>query len=653
MTDNVAPTPIPLSTPVARIVESDARRLRIVAGPGTGKSYALKRRVSRLLEKGQPAERILAVTFTRTAAADLVSDLHALNAPDCEQIKVCTLHAFCFSLLNRQGVLPHSGRVLRPLMVFTKSGSLQFEGAAMLSDLIKQGNFGHKRACTKRIRAFEAAWARRPSESPGWADNPIDQSFHRELISWLEFHRSILIGELVPLTLDFLRHNPTCDALRAFDHVLVDEYQDLNLAEQALVEYLSGLGDSVIVGDPNQSIYGFKYAHPEGISLYHEVHRNVTDETLAECRRCPTLVVELANSLIKENRYVDRHLLLQPRSANRRGKVHIVQWCNQEKEAQGIASFVTHLVRKEGVPKRDILILCPYRQMGYRIRDLIRDMGISVHSFYHEEALEEKAAQRSLALLTLLHDRKDRVALRWWLGSESSTDHLARSYARLRSYCEENDDAPFDALERIDQGDVTVAYVGSLVKRYRNLRDQLAQLSELPVGQLVADLFPEDEPTLSVLGELARQGAAEARDVGDIFRYVSEKIRHPEAPAGEFARVMSLHKSKGLTSRVVVVSGCAEGLIPFQSPASDVQSKREQLEEQRRLFYVAITRTTERLILSSFMEIPYGEARRSGIQVKSAGRMGRTIATRFLRELGSSAPRAVEGAVWQARGYTG
>jgi hypothetical protein len=185
-------------TGTARIIAAtNENPLRVMAGPGTGKSFAMKRRVARLLETGQDPLRVLAVTFTRNAAASMVSDLHALGIADCDKVRVGTLHAFCFGLLSQQDVFQYLGRVPRPIVTFAKAGVLQFEGGAMLDDLVSAGAFGPKRDCTKRIRAFEAAWARLQSEAPGWPHDPVDRQFQSALISWLRFHRAILIGELV------------------------------------------------------------------------------------------------------------------------------------------------------------------------------------------------------------------------------------------------------------------------------------------------------------------------------------------------------------------------------------------------------------------------------------------------------------------------
>src|SRR5258705_3809353 len=200
--------------------------LRVMAGPGTGKSFAMKRRVARLLEDGQEARRVLAVTFTRNAAASLVEDLAALQIPNCENVRAGTLHSFCFSLLSKQDVFDFLGRKSRPIITFSKSAVLQFEAKPLLDDLVLGGSFGPKRECTKRIRAFEAAWARQQSETPGWPTDPLDKQFQQALLTWLKFHDAILIGELVPEALRFLRNNP--DAPERNDHVIVDEFQDLN-----------------------------------------------------------------------------------------------------------------------------------------------------------------------------------------------------------------------------------------------------------------------------------------------------------------------------------------------------------------------------------------------------------------------------------------
>src|SRR5438128_4159042 len=191
------------------IARSGSTRIRVMAGPGTGKTFAMKRRIARLLEADNvPPNRILAVTFTRTAAADLKRELHALNIPVCQNIRAGTLHWFCFHLLRKNEVFEFLERVPRGLISFDKSKIYRFEIEPLIQDISTRGNFGTRREITRRIRAFEADWARLQHQQPGWPLDPTDQAFHLHLTSWLRFHRGMLIGELVPTALHYLRNNP-------------------------------------------------------------------------------------------------------------------------------------------------------------------------------------------------------------------------------------------------------------------------------------------------------------------------------------------------------------------------------------------------------------------------------------------------------------
>jgi len=155
-------------------------------------------------------------------------------------------------VLSLQNVLAVTGRVARPLN--------RFEMEPLLYDLPVR--FGNKREREKRIRAYEAAWARLQHEQPGFAQAPADAAFQHLLVAWLRFHEGMLIGEIIPELYRYLRNNPAASERSLYDHVLVDEYQDLNKAEQAVVDLLSTNAALCVVGDDDQSLYSFKHAHP-------------------------------------------------------------------------------------------------------------------------------------------------------------------------------------------------------------------------------------------------------------------------------------------------------------------------------------------------------------------------------------------------------
>jgi superfamily I DNA/RNA helicase len=607
----------------------------------------MKRRVARLLEEGSNPERLLVVTFTRVAAAGLVKELGELGIEGCGDINAGTLHSFCFRTLNRQEVFEFSGRVPRPLVTFLTSGVLQFEGAPLLQDIYMEG----KRKDTKRIRAFEAAWARLQSDEPGWPQDASDRAFHDALLQWLIFHRSMLIGELVPEVLKYLRGNPACAELSAFDHTIVDEYQDLNRADQVLLDLLTS-ENGVIIGDENQSIYRFRYAHPEGINEFGATHDPTHDEDLDECRRCPTRVVALANSLITNNHLHATAPLLRPKPGNPEGEVHIVQWQSMEEEATGIARYVKELIDNRGYVAGDVLILSPRRILAYQVRDTLKALTVAAHSFYHEEALEEDAAQEAFAYLTLLADPEDRVSLRFLLGFGSST-WFSGQYAKLRAFCNETGLSPMDALDKLVAGELSLPGTAKLRVRCQQIASRLEALQALQGENLVNALFPDGSQDTKLLRDSVMLIIEDDMDASAMLDRLRNLITQPELPEDEnLVRIMSLQKSKGLTSKVVIVLGCIEGLVPFIDPDETPAEQLEILREQRRLFYVAMTRPTDILVLSSFVSIEKHLAFKIGARARlRIGGQARTVASRFFSELGPTTPPAKVGTVWETSSY--
>jgi len=633
-----------LEGPALEIASTAESPLRVVAGPGTGKTFSLMRRVARLLEQGEDPERILLVTFTRVAARDLERELRRLNVPGSDQTHKGTLHSFCYFTLHTANVLLLIGRVPRLLLTFEKR--------FLLEDL-RHDELGHYHQRKNRLKAFEAAWARQQDQSPGWPHDEADRLFQGLLSEWLGFHQAMLVGELVPEALRYLRDNPGCPERQMFDHVLVDEYQDLNRAEQVIIDLLSQDTSLTVIGDEDQSIYeSFRHAHPEGISDFHVTRENTADVPLGVCRRCPTRIVEMANELISNNlRRVGR--ALEPRVQNCEGKIHVVQWQNLDAEAEGIAKFIAHRIESGEFDPGETLVLCPRRQLGYRIRDELRERGHSAHSFFHEEALDgnpksldECAAQEAFTLLNLVANRDDRVSLRCWLGFGSQSLRTA-AYERLRKSCAGNGLSPAEALSAIVNGDLSVRHITGIVDRFRLLKQRLDRLAGKPGRDVFAEIFPEGEEWAEPFHEIAHD-CFEEWTIDEILDTLRTNITQPELPTSvAYVRVMSLHKSKGLTADHVVVTGLVEGLIPWRDEDVPFEEQRRRLEEQRRLFYVAITRPKRTLVLSSVLTLPRALAHKMRARVRGGNQLAaNTITSTFLSELGPSCPAPVPGEEW-------
>lgn len=620
--------------------------IRVVAGPGTGKSFGLNRRVARLLEQGQNPRKILAVTFTRTAAQDLKNEIQSIGIDGSEDVVAKTLHSFCFGLLNKRNIIEKTGRFPRPM--------LEFEQKPMMYDI--DGSFGTFREKQKRLQAFEAAWARLQSEEPGFPKEAIDRRFEQEVLAWLKSHKAMLFGEMIIETLHYLRDNPMCVERREFEHILVDEYQDLNKAEQAVIDLLASGSDLAIIGDDDQSIYSFKYANPEGIREFPNTHPSCNAIDFDHCRRCPKRVVAMASRLISHN--TNRTLGdLHAFDKNQDGSVEIVQWESLDAEIMGISEKVQQDISRGSICPEDVLILAPVRKIGYKIRDALVSQGVNAKSYFRESAIHSDELKYNFALLTLLANPQDMVSLRYLLGFGDSTCRT-KSYKHLHDYATENSMATIDVLEKCAAGILSIPYISSLVKQFGRIKEKLvilqsaAETDEDEFVSLLAPDTPENSDFRNILVEaitVANNDREEDVDawLHDIYKYAVEKISYPDNTSEhDHVRIMSFHASKGLSAKYVVVMSAIDELIP-RIDEDGTTSVERQIEEQRRLFYVAITRCKSsnggypgKLIISSFVGLPGNEA--LGINIPASAYSWREVsASRFIRDFEDTAPATV------------
>ena len=214
---------------------------------------------------------------------------------------------------------------------------------------------------------------------------------------------------------------------------------------------------------------------------------------------------------------------------------------------------------------------------------------------------------------------------------------------------ETSGESPWGTLERLASGDLTIPDTGKIVERFRELQARLARLESLRGQALVDSVFPKNHEWADSIRSLASLIEGDAFDAKELHESLRTRITQPELPTDvDYVRVMSLHKSKGLTADVVAVVGCIEGLVP--TLPQDTLNQADLLDEQRRLFYVAVTRTRQTLILSSVTQLPSKLAYKMGAQVRRNNRGNApTIASRFLHELGPELPAAVRGTAFLKR----
>jgi ATP-dependent DNA helicase UvrD/PcrA len=623
-----------------QIAESDHARIAVLAGPGTGKTtFGLIRRAARLLETGGCTPRqILFVTFTRTAAHDLKEKLAALGSPGVDQIIAGTLHGYCLGLLQREAVLAITGRTPRML--------LEHEWNLMLRDLgPTHGTMAERET---KLLAMEAGWARQAADHPGAAVDANDVSFQAESVKWLKHHRAMLIGEVVPIAYSYLTNNPADPELAAFRHVIVDEYQDLNTLEHHLADLLAAQSNLCVAGDDDQSIYRFRYAHPEGILLIHAQDTTEPYE-ITVCGRCPKPILAAANRLMESAPNRNKAPLTSNKEAT--GSFSIVQWQTLTDEIEGIVAAVAGDVQKETKEAGDFLILVQRRKIGYRMRDALVAGGVTARSFFHEDAMRQSSvSQEGLALLRLLVNPNDRPSLRVLLGLYDA-DGRAVAYGRLRALAQETNLSEWETLEAVVSGAAKLPG-WALKERFEEATARLAQIGNLETPDLIANLFPPHDDDCKAMRELAESLVSQCENRAELLDELLRALTQPDVPQSpDFVRVMSLHKSKGLTSPVVIIAAAVDGILPTVRQTLTEAEQEEVRNEARRLFYVAVTRASEELVVSCSLWMPLADAKgmgivSGGIRRRDGQLMMKTVACPYVAELSPAAPNAIRGEIW-------
>lgn len=609
----------------------------VIAGAGTGKTFALKRKVARLLEQGEPPGSILAITFTRPAARDLNNALHSLGVEGCDLVRACTLHSLCFSMLSKHEVFRVMERETRTL--------LEHEVDYLIADLSVR--LGRIKPLRKQLRAFTSAWARLLSEEPGWPHTEEDREFDYEMISWLCFHKAMLVGELVPLTIKYLGNNPASPERSQYKHIIVDEYQDLNKAEQKLVRLLSEYEipenrTLTVAGDDDQSIFvTLKYAHPEGITNFKEEYPGTFETTLLTCKRCPRRVIDLANAFLTSTNRKQYPKLLQAAPDAVDGEVAILHWRTINREANGIARIIALKISAGEVKPGEILVLTPRKAIGYDIVNNLIASGIRAQTCFSDAVLKnKKLAQEGYAYLSLLHDSRDAVSLRVLLGIDDANKRKG-AYEKIRKHCFESGDTVTETLSKLESGQLHIPSTDALVARYEIVTRRLQDLSMLTLPDVIDQLFPDGVEESAELRKLALAALEEAEEIHELYNIVNTEIIQPELPRNtDSVLVLTLHKAKGLTAKMVVIVNCLEGCIPYIGDYNSEEVKQKELAEQERLFFVALTRPTNILLLSSTGIMRRGDAARMTVKASTRRYWPETQTSHFITAmLGPKAPR--------------
>lgn len=614
---------------------------RILAGPGTGKTRSLIQRVAYLLqERRVQPDQIVAITFTRAAARELEQRLtDQLGVSQADLPLVCTLHSYALRILLKHQA--QSG-IIQPLHVAD-----DYEEENVLFPEIGRMIGKPAGEVEKALRAFEATWNTLDQQHEAWQAIEFRREFAIALRDLSEFYGFTLRGELVYRLLRLLDANPLIGNSLGVEHLLVDEYQDLNFCDQETISRLEQWGANLfVVGDDDQSIYDFRHAYPEGIRDFLDQRTGGGDYQLRICRRCPSAIVDLARNLIEwERKRISRPLIVEPSAIE--GEVHALQFRGYAEEADGIAAICRVYVDAGILQPQDISILLSRRGLAKRIVEALDAVDLPRTVLVPIWSLDEEPGRLIYCVLRLVADRYDALALRTWIGLQKGVG--LGTIELVREFCQSQSLTLWDGLSAISMDPSHVGR-GRILKTsfdalHRLLEElQLIESVEGVLDRLVGsidDTLMEEESQLR--GFLDRIIDDEQIDnVANLVHTLQTFDIEAETQLGANAvRVMTMHKAKGLSSELVIIPALEQALIPGQ----------HEEDMSRRLMYVSMTRARRILIMThalsrtgaqSHLGTADGQWRRQRSRLLDEMGVRSQIGTAFVAKLAQDVDRLVE-----------
>ncbi|MFF1841156.1 DNA helicase PcrA [Streptomyces sp. NPDC058217] len=608
--------------------------LLIVAGAGSGKTRVLTHRIAHLLaERGVHPGQILAITFTNKAAGEMKERVEQLVGPRANAMWVMTFHSACVRILRRES----------KKLGFTSSFSIYdaADSKRLMALVCRDLDLDPKRFPPKSFTAKVSNLKNELIDEETFAGQAAD-GFEKTLAQAYAMYQSRLreanaldFDDIIMTTVHLLQAFPDVAEhyRRRFRHVLVDEYQDTNHAQYTLVRELVGPAgpadapaELCVVGDADQSIYAFRGATIRNILQFEEDYPNATTILLEQNYRSTQTILSAANAVIERNESRRPKNLWTNAGEGARITGYVAD--TEHDEAQFVADEIDRLTDAGDAKAGDVAIFYRTNAQSRVFEEIFIRVGLPYKVVGGVRFYERKEVRDILAYLRVLANPEDTVPLRRILNvpkrgigdrAEAMIDALS-----LR----EKITFP-QALRRVDEAYGMAARSANAVKRFNTLMEELRTIVESGAGpavvleavlertgylaELQASTDPQDETRIENLQELAavalefeqergESDAGEGASAGTLAEFLekvalvadSDQIPDEDTDGSGVITLMTLHTAKGLEFPVVFLTGMEDGVFPHMRALGQVK----ELEEERRLAYVGITRARERLYLT-------------------------------------------------------
>ena len=592
----------------ALAVEHESGPLLVIAGAGSGKTRVLTSRVGRLLERGVPPYAILAFTFTNRAAREMRERMERQVGKAAAEVWIGTFHATAVRLLRREH---EAAGLLREFVIYDREDQERIlkdilrvlevpENTVKLSTVLNRISDAKNKLVTPS--GFVSADAA-PSE------RRIGQIYAGYQAA-LRANGALDFDDLIAESVRLLETNAEVGERyrRRFQHVLVDEYQDTNLAQFRLVAALaSGHRNLFVVGDDDQSIYGWRGADAANMLEFEEAFPGAAIIRLEQNYRSTGNILKAANAVIEHNRLRKGKTLWCDREAG--AQLRFTLATDETDEARRIRGILETHVKRSGA-LRDYAVLYRTNAQSRSLETELRMAGVAYEIVGGVSFFQRREVKDVLAYLRLVANPHDSVSF-WRVWNTPRRGLGSTVEAKVQARVAATQESPHDALAAIVKaGDLSkAAYTGAA--EFLELLAELRALQAEPVERLMERLLQRSQYIEHLdadddandrkdnVRELLVSAAGYSNTGGTLAEFLGEAslITDLDRVAEDADRVLLLtaHNAKGLEFPHVIVAGLEEGLLPHGNSLDEP----EKLEEERRLFYVAITRAQQSVVLTA------------------------------------------------------